>query len=89
MSFDGYSTSRAALGLIGIAMAVITMFALVVLPAKLEAASGEVTVATTAGTAADARTALAGKAHDEGFDARVSGGSNCNSTKCNSTRDRS
>jgi hypothetical protein len=81
VTFGGYSTPRAALGLIGIAMAALTMCALVVLPARLEAASSEVTVATTAATAANAGAALAGKAHDEGFDARVSGGSNCNSTK--------
>lgn len=81
MSFDGYSTPRAALGLIGIAMAAITMGALVVLPAKLEAASGGGTVLTTAATAANAGTAAAGKAHDDGFDARVSGDSNCNSTR--------
>lgn len=81
MSFDGCSTPRAALGLLGIAMAAITMGALVVLPAKLEAASGGATVLTSAATAASAGTAAAGKAHDERFDARVSGDSNCTSTR--------
>ena len=52
MTFDGNRAPRAALGLIGMAMAAITMGALVVLPAALEAASGEVTVVTTAGMAA-------------------------------------
>jgi hypothetical protein len=81
VSFDECSTPRAALGLLGIAMAAITMGALVVLPAKPEAASGGVTGVTAATTAAGAGPAAAGNAHDERFDARVSGDSNCNSTR--------
>ena len=52
MTFDGNRTPRAVLGLIGMAMAAITMGALVVLPAALEAAGGEVSVVTTDGMAA-------------------------------------
>ena len=81
MSFNGNAAPRAALGLIGIAMAAITMGALVVLPAALEAAGGEASVVTTDGMAADNLAAGAGNVREEDFDARVSRGLNCNYTK--------
>jgi hypothetical protein len=80
VSFDEYATPRAALGLAGVAMAAITMGALVVLPAKLEAASGAV-AATSAAMAASERTAVAVKARDKGLHARVSGAPECISTE--------
>jgi hypothetical protein len=80
VSFDEYATPRAALGLAGVAMAAITMCALVVLPAKLEAASS-VAAATSAAMAATERTAVAVKARDKRLHARVSGDSECNSTE--------
>ena len=81
MTFDGNRTPRAALGLIGMAMAAITMGALVVLPAALEAAGGEASVVTTDGMAAYNVAAGAGNVREEDFDARVSRGLNCNYTK--------
>jgi len=81
VSFNGNAAPRAALGLIGIAMAAITMGALVVLPAALEAAGGEASVVTTDGMAADNLAAGAGNVREEDFDARVSRGLNCNYTK--------
>jgi len=81
VTFNGNAAPRAALGLIGIAMAAITMGALVVLPAALEAAGGEASVVTTDGMAADNLAAGAGNVREEDFDARVSRGLNCNYTK--------
>jgi len=81
VTFDGNRAPRAALGLIGMAMAAITMGALVVLPAALEAANGGVTVVTTGCMAAHNVAASAGKVREEDFDARFSQGLNCNSTK--------